>query len=144
MISLSINRAGLSKPALTFVDNPASGLWIPENGLGRPGTRWRRKYVESDNLHGSLLLQATREHSSIPATLYVQADTTAALHALMDDVEEALGQFFYPVTLTVDGVSDTYNADPADVDWGTIDSGMVKAYMASTQVTIPVYPIASA
>ena len=140
MISLSIDRAGLTLPALVF-GSPDTGRWVAEDGLTYPEKRWRKEYADARNLHGSVLLRATLEHASIAGTLYVQAADAAALKAAKAEVEAAFGQFFYPVTVDDDGVATTYNADPGDVSWGSADSGMSRAHLARATVLIPVYPI---
>lgn len=140
MISLSVDRASLTLPALVFAE-PDTGRWVDEDGLSYPAKRWRKEYADSRNLHGSVLLRATLEHASISATLYLQAADAAALTAAKAEAEAAFGQFFYPVTVTDDGGPITYSADPADVDWGPADSGMARAHLARATVLIPVYPV---
>ena len=139
MLELSIDRAGLTLPALAF-DTPGV-RWVPEDGISYPAKRWRREYADARNLHGSVLVRATLEHAAIAGTLYVQAADAAALKTAKAEVEAAFGQFFYEVTITEDGLSTTYSADPADMDWGSVDSGMSRAHLARATVNIPVYPV---
>jgi len=143
MLSLTVDRSGLSLGALVF-STFDTGYWLPEDGISYPAKRWRKEYVDSRNLHGSMLVRATLEQSAVAGTVYIKADTAAGLKTRRDEVEAAFGQFFYNVMIADDSGSVTYSADPADVDWGDVDSGMAAALIARASVNIPVYPIASA
>lgn len=144
MITISIDRTSLSLAALVVDSTPGSGFWVPEDGLERPAITQRRQYAgASPWLHGSTLVAATKEQSTLPFTVYTQATTAALLSGQMDELEEALSQFTFDATVTIDGVAKVWACDPADIGWGTVDSGMVRAHIARATVTIPVYPIAS-
>lgn len=141
MISLSIDRGALSLAALVITDDPASGLWIDERGFGRPARLWTRTRVSSPFMHGSVQTRATLEQASIPVTLYAQGATTAALDAKKAELDDALAQWIYNVTITEDGQATTYECDCADVSWNEFDSGMTRAHLAKATVTIPCYPV---
>ena len=141
MISLSIDRAALSLSALVIGNDPTSGLWLPEEGQGRPGKVWRRQTVRSPFVHGEVLTGAVLEQASIQRDIYAMGATTAALRTTQDELEEALFQWAYDVTLTEDGETLTYACDPADVSWGEADSGMIRGHIAKATVTIPCYPV---
>lgn len=144
MISLSIDRTALGLGPLVF-SSPDTGLWLNEEGLSRPAKTQRRTYAgESKWVNGSTLVSSVLEQSSLPFTGYAQAATQAELVAMQDEVEEALFQWAYDVTVTENGVARTWACDPADVSWGDFDSGMSAALMVRATVTIPVYPIAVA
>ena len=141
MISVVISRDGTD---LTIPDAmPSAGMWIPEDGLGRPGRGWRRAYADESPLyHGSLLTSAVLEQTTLPLSVYCKAATTAALEAYQDELEDALAQFVYTATVTVDAVPKAWRCDPADITWGDVDSGEVRAKIVRAGITIPVYPIA--
>jgi hypothetical protein len=140
-LTLSIDRTSLSLAALV-VSTPETGLWLPEEGISRPGMSHRRTYAgTSPWLAGATLVASVLEHSSLPFTLYAQAESAAALDVLMDEVETALFQFVYETTLTEDGVAHVWRCDPADVAWGDFDSGMAHVHLARAVITIPVYPL---
>jgi uncharacterized protein (DUF1786 family) len=141
VISLSIDRTVLSLPALVIGANPADGLWLPEDGVGRAGKSWRRTVVSSPEMHGTVQTRAVLEQSSLPYTIYAGADTTAALRAKQDELEAALFQWVFDATVTEDGQARTFECDCADVSWGDFDSGMVRAHIARATVTIPCYPV---
>lgn len=141
MISLSIDRTALSLAALVIADDPSTGLWIAEDGFGRPGRLWRRTSVSSPFIHGSVQTRATLEQASIPVTIYAQGATTAALRTKMAELDDALSQWIYDVTITEDGQATTFECDCADVSWNEFDSGMTRAHLARATVTIPCYPV---
>lgn len=144
MLSVSIDRTSLSLSALVINDYPGAGLWLPEDALQRPAKAQRLTYAaDSPFVHGSLLTSAVLLQSSLPMSVKAGAATTAALEDLMDELEAALFQFTYDVTVTVDGSPRVWRADPADIGWGTIDSGEVAARIATASVTIPVYPVSA-
>lgn len=141
MISVTIDRTTLSLTALVIGNDPTTGLWLPEDGIGRPAKLWRRKTVTSNFIHGAVQTHAVLEQATIPLTVYAQAATSAALKTLQDTLETALSQWVYDATLTEDGVARTFECDCADVSWGEFDSGMTRAHMARATVTIPCYPV---
>lgn len=146
MISLTLTRTGLSLPDLTATNTPptpgTAGAWLPEDGLARPDTTWRYTTAQGgDDMHGAVLLGAVKEMSALPASLYFQGTDAASLRALEDEWTEALEQWSYTVTLTIDGQAATYSADPTSPRWGEVDSGMVRAHLSRASVVVPVYPI---
>lgn len=142
MLSVTFTRAALSLPDLTIADNPfAASLWVPEDGVGAVGWDFRRTYAPDSGWQGGKgLLAAVREASTLPLTIYATAATSAALATVKDSLEAAAAQWSYTVTVTVDGVSESYNCEPAIPQWGPVDSGMVRAHMARCQLVIPVNP----
>ena len=74
-------------------------------------------------------------------TIYAQGVTTAGLRGRQVELEDALGQWNFDLTITEDGQARTYDADCADVTWGELDSGMVRAHMARATVSIPCHPV---
>lgn len=141
MLSVTFTRAALSLPDLVVGDHPGDGLWISEDGVGAVGWDFRRTYApDSGWFSGKGLLAAVREASTLPLTVYAQAASSAALDALKAELETAAAQWSYTATVTVDGIATTYNCEPAIPQWGSVDSGMVRAHMARCQLVIPVNP----
>lgn len=140
MISVVISRDGTD---LTIGDAfVTGGMWIPENGLGRPGKGWRRKYADEGLYHGDLLVGATLEQATLPLRVYCHAANTAALEVLQEELEDAVAQLTYTTTVTIDGSAKVWLSDPADIGWGDVDSGEVRGVIVPAALTIPVYPIA--
>ncbi len=76
-----------------------------------------------------------------PLAIYARGDSGAALAAAKAELEAALAQPAYDITLTVDSVAYVYHAEIVlGVPWGPIDSGMVAARIARTSFSIPLNP----
>lgn len=144
MISLTIERTALSLADLIIPDYPASAtaLWLPEDGLGEPDFEMRVGFApDSLYIPGQKALAAVLDASAIPLIVKAQAPSTAALQTLKNELAAAVSQWAYDVTVTVDGVAQTWaSSAPTWPKWGAIDSGMVKAHLAQATFTIPVNP----
>lgn len=145
MISISIDRSGMvGAPApLVIADYPtASGLHLPEDGVVWPVFETRRTYApDSAYEAGRLLLAAVQGAAELPLTVYAMGTSGADLAASKAELEAALAQWSYDLTLTVDSVAYTYHAEIVlGIPWGPIDSGMVRARMARTSFSIPLNP----
>ncbi|HJR88833.1 MAG TPA: hypothetical protein VJ782_01570 [Aeromicrobium sp.] len=139
VIELSIDRTSLSAAPLVYTNEPGGNGWLDPD-TAEPMFAFRYRYApDSDLQPGSVLLGAVLEQSTLPAVIYLQAASTAALRVLKDELVEAVSQFAYDVTLTIDGDAQTFAADPVWPRWVT-DSGMVEAHLARTALQIPVNP----
>lgn len=139
MLSVTISRALLSLPDLAIGADPHAGaFFLADEGNEEPTFSVRRTYApESAFVPGRVLLAAVRDSGSMPLRIYAQGESTAGVRAAMDELEDALEQFTYNLTLTVDGVSRTWVADPELPDWGELDSGLVTAYKRVATVAVP-------
>lgn len=140
MIVVTIERADVAD--LVIDSNPYAGaLHIPEDGVGEVGWTYRRTYApDSAYVPGKMLLAAVRDAASLPLSIYAHGDDTADVEAAKALLEAATTQWAYVVTVSVDGVSSTYNAEPCIPTWGPVDTGMVRARLARCQLVIPVNP----
>lgn len=143
MTTLTIDRTSLSLSPLVIEQGPFTGaLYLPEDGLTWPAFTARRTYApDSAYAAGRVLLAAVQDASELPLTVYAHADTTVALNTAKAELEAAVAQWSYDLTLTVDSVAHTYHAEIVlGVPWGPLDSGMVAAHMARTSFSIPLNP----
>lgn len=142
MISLTIDRGSLSLPPLVVGQDFAASLYLPEDGAVWPSFETRRAYApDSAYVAGRSLLAAVKGAAELSLTVYARGSSGAALATAKADLEAALAQWSYPLTLTVDSVAHTYRAEIVlDVPWGPIDSGMVAAHLARTSFSIPLNP----
>lgn len=142
MTSVTFTRAALSKAPLVVTFNPhGTTLHLPEDGIGAVAWDYRRGYApDSGWASGKALLSAVREATAQPLTIYAHGDTSTELEAAREELEEAAGQWSYDLIVEVDGVSWTYNAEPAIPQWAAFDSGMVAAHMDRCQLVIPINP----
>lgn len=141
-VQLTITRTSLSLPDLVITGDPAGDFWVPEDGLEEPDVAYRYTYApDSVDIHGKVLLQAVKEHTSLSVQVYTQAASAAALHTNKETLAAALDQFTYTTQLLVDGQGYSWACDPTTPRWSAPDSGMVRAHLARASVVIPVYPI---
>lgn len=143
MISVTLDRTSLSLSPLVITSNPfGTSLHLPEDGVVWPNFDTRRTYApDSPYESGRVLLAAVREAADLPLTVYAHGADAAATDAAKAELEAALAQWSYDLTLTVDGIAHAYNAEIVlGVPWGPVDSGMVAAHMARTSFSIPLNP----
>lgn len=140
--SLTIARDALSLDDLVITNDPYAGNFhLPEDGLERPGFTMRRTYApDSAYFPGRVLLAAVADASTMPVSIYAHADDSAGLATAMAELEAATSQFAYDLTLSIDGQARTWLADPELPQWGAVDSGMVRAFMARASIVIPLNP----
>lgn len=139
--SLTIARESPLADLVITNDPHAGNFHLPEDGLERPGFTMRRTYApDSAYFPGRTLLAAVADASTLPVIIYAHATTSALLVTAMAELEAALTQFAYDITLSIDGQAKTWLADPELPQWGAIDSGMVRAHMARASVVIPINP----
>ena len=137
---VTFDRSSLSLPDLVISSTPGGTFWLPEDGFARPARALRKTYApDSAYASGRQLLAAVEDAAEVPLTIYAQASSAALLEAAVNELEEALGQWSYDLTVAVDGQARTYHAEIVRPAWFQ-DSGMVKAHMARATVSVPVNP----
>ena len=143
-LSISIDRTSLGTTPLVITNNPhGTSLHLPEDAATWPvfDTRKTRGPASAYVKGPGALLAAVRDAAAMPVTIYAHADTAAALNTAKAELEAAVAQWSYGLTLTVDSVAHAYTAEILlDLPWGSVDSGMVRAHMASASFTIPLNP----
>lgn len=140
-ITLTISRDSLSLADLVITGDFSGDYHIPEDGTFWPRFTTRRTYAPTSAfVPGELLMGAVQDAGEWPLTIYAHGDDAAALSAAMDALEAALTQPSFEATLNVNGVTRTWPADPEFPDWGEVDSGMARAFIARASVTLQVNP----
>lgn len=139
---VSIDRSSLSLAALVVSDDGAT-YQIKQDGLTRPGITWRLTAApDSADVHGTEYVAAVKEQTSLPLDVIVKAASSAALDTACVALEDALSQFSYPVTVTVDGVAKVWSSSPAAWSYSRpTDLAEVQQHFTVMTLTIPVYPI---
>ena len=139
--SVSFDRTALSLSPLVVAGYSSTATYfLPSDGITWPAFTMRRTYAPDGDIAGKQLLSAVPDEGSVQLAIYVQSDTTADLRTAMDALDAAATQWAYDLTVTVDGVARTYQADPEYPQWGQVDAGMVRAFMSHATITIPVNP----
>lgn len=145
MLSVAFDRTALSLSPLVIDADPFAGdFHLPEDSATWPAFSMRRSYLpDSDWIAGQQLRSAVRSPATLPLTIYAHSDTTAGLRAVMEELEAASSQWAYDISLTMDGSTWTWPADPELPQWGDIDSGMARAHMARASLVVPINPAGS-
>ena len=144
--TVSIDRTSLSLGALSIGTDRTGTYCLTINGLGDPEMVWRFGTMpNSDAIHGREVTSAALEQSSLALEVAVQGTTSSDLRTKRVALTTALSQFTYTVTVTVDGVAQTWACDPANwsVSGGTVPHAHQDQFVQVMTLTIPVHPIAS-
>lgn len=143
-VTVTLDRTELELDPLEIVTTgcgPEGGnFWIPANSLSRPAFDMRRKYSPETVWCPPELLAAVVESSLLPLSVMVQADSPSELADRMAELEAATSQFEYNVTLGIDGISKTWQADPTLPAWGTVNHLLQSHNMVRGVLQIPVNP----
>lgn len=143
---ISVNRSQLDLPPLLIAGSRSAGtaegmpgLWIPAGGYARPQFAARRTFApDSAFAPGKQVLGAVLDEGRWPLTIRVVASSAAVLAALRDVVELAFSQRRYPVTVTLDGVSETWRCDYAWPTWPDAAAAWRMSAEDRCVLTIPV------
>ena len=147
--TVSIDRSSLpgSLSPLLITDDGAT-YRLTQDGLGEPGITWRETLMpDSADVRGSELIAAVPERSSLPLEVIIMASSSAALRTARNALRDAVWQFSYPMTVTVDGQSETW-AGCGPAAWALsnskVDHSHVAQFFEVRTIVIPLYdPIAS-
>lgn len=137
-VSVAVSREGT-----TALELDAPGTYdVVEVG---PGARtWRRATLPGRYVHGRTLVDARLEVRSLALVVRVHGDTWGEVRTRAQAMIDAVSAFAYTVTVTLDGVADTYVAEPADVaivGGDTWQKHHMMARQQEYQLTIPVDPV---
>lgn len=142
-ISVGIARTELELEPLVITNNPVgTSLHIAEDGITEPEFPTRVAYApESYYMPGALPLAAQQGPGGLQLVIYAKAESAAALEVVKAELAAALNQWRPDIATNIDGVTKTYEVVyPIAPHWGVVDSGMVKAHIARTSVTVVVNP----
>lgn len=143
ILSVTFDRSALELPPLVIGRLPSAGvpLWLPEDGVSEPDFAFRIFYAEdSAYVPGRQALAAVLDASTLPLVVKARGESGVALRAAKGLLEAASSQWAYEVTVNIDGATQTFPADPCWPSWGRVDSGAVKAGIATASLSIPVNP----
>lgn len=138
-LALTVTREGMEDLAL---EDPANGYELVNTG---PGMRtWRRDYVEGTYVHGRTLLNAVLETRTMPLVVRVMGDTWQEVATRAQVMFDAVSQFVYLATLTMDDVVYYFVCEPADIaisGQDTWDKHRVMACQQEYVLSIPYDPL---
>lgn len=143
--SVTFDRTSLSLGDLVAgAPSSSSDYWLPSAGISWPKfSRRKTRAPAPPHIAGDgALLARVAGMGLFPLTVYATGDTTAEVETAKAALQAAVDQWTYDLTLEVDGVSQSFTAECVEdeIDWGEIDSGMVRAHICRGTVNIPLYP----
>jgi hypothetical protein len=140
--TLSIDRSGLPGAPSPLVIAGDFSTTLGLVSLKTPGKVARIKYApDSDYFAGSEALARTYQQGLISCEVQPDVASEAALRTAVADLEAALGQFRYTVTITINGVADVWTCDTASIEPPERDYVDLRDFDPVYTVTIPCKPI---
>ena len=144
--TVAIDRTSLSLSTLTIDTDGFGTYYVDAKGLGRVGKTPRETFAgDSPYVNGRTRTAVVLEESTLILGVRVQAATSSALHTAVSVLEDALWQFVYPITVTVDGVAAVWTAYPATIQSvdGLLAFERVTSFHEDLSISIPVYPVSA-
>jgi len=140
---VSISRTSMSLADLVITGDGTGPYSLTAAGLGQPGRTVRATFADASiHAEGQLMTQAVRDITSLPLEVIVQGSSSANLATLLDALDNALFQFRYDTTVTIDGASKTWHSLPTSFDilGGSVLYGRRSEFLEIVSFTIPVQP----
>lgn len=142
--SVSIDRTALSLGALALGDNPGDTYCVTPEGLGDPEMVWRFGVMpNSDSVHGREITSAALEQSALNLEVIITGSSASNLRANRVALTNALSQFSYTTTVTVDGVAQVWSCDPGNWSQGAVRYSHQNALLQVLTISIPVHPVSA-
>jgi hypothetical protein len=141
-----IDRTALSLSPLTIDTDGFSTYAVDARGLGRVGKTPRETFAtDSPYINGRTRTSVVLEESALPLGIRVQASSSSALNTAVTALEDALWQFVYTVTVTLDGVVKVWTAYPATIQSvdGLLAFERATSFHEDLSISIPVYPVSA-
>lgn len=140
-LTIAIGRSGLSLADLVLSGTTDAETWGILPGFTLPGQIANIAYAESPWLHGSVATHATWQQAVLSFDAMPNVDSGAGLDAAVAELREALAQFSYVVTVTLNSVSSEWSCDMGSLSPSPLDFPEVDANRPIFSVSIPCYPV---
>lgn len=112
--------------------------------VGVTGRSWRRTTVEGRYQHGRALVGAVMDTPTLTVIVRCTEASWADVATQRRLVEAATSHLTYTASVTLAGVTDTYDCEPADItyiDGPTLDGWHVRACVQDLTLQIPIRPL---
>lgn len=129
---------------VTLYGDGDTAYTLVDEGLVMPGKVARIRYAaDSDFTHGSVALASQWQQSFLTLRVRVEGVSETDLAAKLADLETAIGQFAYTVTVTRDSQVTVWQADQGSMQLERSRRFYADEFAETWAITIPVYPIYS-
>lgn len=141
---VSIDRSALSLSPLVL-SGTAGAQPLAVASYQEPAIMHRIRYApQSDYIHGSLALGSVLDHTLLQFDVFPDAAATeSAARTALVTLRVALNQFSYAVTVTINGVAETWRCDPGSVGAAQRTYVNMHHFNVVHPVSIPCYPVRS-
>lgn len=140
-IAVAVDVA-LSGGGTLSLEDPDNGYEIVSIG---PGARtWRRDVIEGRYTHGRALMNAVLDVRTMPIVVRVLGTPWTQVRSRAQAMIDAVSERAWLLTVTIEGVADTYLCEPADVALAGGDEWDKFGIMADQQtyvLSIPYDPV---
>lgn len=143
---ISIDRSSLELEPLLITGSRATaaeahGLWVPAGGYVRPVFSTRMTYVApSAVIGGRVAVGATTDQGTWPLTVRMEMSSAELLAAMRTVLSLAVGQWAFPVTVTLDGVTEAWACRASIPTWPASRQFQRDAHEDVARLSIPVIP----
>lgn len=118
----TITRTWLSTSNLVLA--ASTGYYIQRDGFGPGEVTFRKNEAESPYVAGKYLTHAVKDQQTSTLKVRVLGTSQSVLYTRMEALAEAVEQFSFTLTLTINGTLFQYECDASDYSVG--DSGSVQ------------------
>ncbi|MCR6649700.1 MAG: hypothetical protein NVV70_16775 [Cellulomonas sp.] len=132
--------------AQVTISRPGTDLDLEDPGkfelvsIAMAGRSWRRYTVEGRYQHGRAFIGAVLDTATLVVVVRVLGASWSAVNTRRVALFDALAQPAYEVAVAVEGVTETWTAEPADITGG-LDKFQAMASRQEYTLQIPVYPL---
>jgi hypothetical protein len=144
MLTITIGRDSLDLEPLVITgsrDTTPSGIWVPESGIEQmPGLEPLRTYAPASAYVRRKLLAVVLNGNDLVATFRVQGTDADPLTSRRAELEQAVAQFVFPITLSIDGIGFTGEGEASWPAWSARTPDDRAANRDRCRLAIPVNP----
>lgn len=115
---------GLGDLVITNTADLTCPYVIGRNGFGPGSVQWRKKTVESPFVNGRFVVSQVKDAVSMTLSVRVKGASFDWLDYHVQQLVNAMSQFDYSVTWTINGVTHTYRCEAAD--WAIGEGGVIQ------------------
>lgn len=138
---VAISRTSLGLGTLHL--RPDTGYRISRNGIGPGGQEFERSHASSIYVNGDYLTHKRKGMQRVQMVVRVTAANANQLHSRIQSLVEAVDQYQFTMTVTIDGIVFEWKCEAADWvigDSGAWDDLMLRSNTQYVSLDIPRFP----
>ncbi len=131
--SATISRGELGLAPLSITSET---LALDAEGVDGSGTSWRRQTVQSPFVHGVFEVASVEDGGEFSMRVWALGGTSSDLRTSLAELEAAVRQSAYTVTIVADDFAREWDCYRADYTLGT-SGGLLRALAVPVNLTVP-------